>query len=703
MDFETLFSPSSIALIGASREETSVGFSLLKNLLTGTYKGHVYPINPKATEILGAQCYPSINDVSGSVDVAILAVPAPIVQVVSEQAIGKGVKNIIVISAGFREQGDEGKKREDALAQLCASHHVTLIGPNCLGILNPHIGLNASFETVLPKRGNIAFLSQSGALISSLIDIATSRGIGFSKIVSLGNKTQIGEHELLPYLFSDPQTQVILLYAEFLTNAPELISLVRENTKSDHPKAVILLKAGVSAAGQKASSSHTGSLAGSDAAYGAIAEQAGMIRVYSVDEMLSTAQVLSQNPLPRGNQLAIVTNAGGPGIIATDAASLAGLTLASLMGGTEDALRSILPQASHVANPIDVLGDATSQRYEKVLHAVGNDENVHSIISIVTPQSMTDIPETAAVIVRERNAVQKPIVASFMGAPHIEQANSILSLTNVTHIQFPEPAVIALGHAAYFSKKVAEKREVASFDPKPHEEAIRIISELKQKNVDFVDPTSTFRLLSLYGLPTVKSVLTHSPEEAKTVAAGMGEKLVLKIASSDISHKSDVGGVVLNVPPEKVDEAYSLMLETVKGHVPGAQIEGIVVEEMINGTGAEMIVGIKRETGLGTLILVGFGGIYVEVLKDTAVRFAPLLKKDVEEMIGSLKAVKLLRGVRGKPALDEETLANTVMDIANLALCHPEIAELDINPLLVLEKGKGAKVLDARIILSTKN
>jgi acetate---CoA ligase (ADP-forming) len=701
MDFETLFTPQSIALIGASREETSVGFSLLKNLLTGTYKGSVIPINPKATDILGARCYSSIGVVPNPVDTAIIAVPASVVYAVSEQSIAKGIKNLIIISAGFREQGEEGKKREEDLAKLCINHHVTLIGPNCLGILNPHIGLNASFETVLPKKGNIAFLSQSGALISSLIDIATSRGIGFSKIISLGNKTLIGEHELLPYLFTDPQTGVILLYAEFLTQAPELIGLIRENIRSDHPKPVILLKAGVSQAGQKASSSHTGSLAGSDAAYSALTDQSGIIRVSSVDELLSAAQVLSQNPLPLGNSLAIVTNAGGPGIIATDASAAAGLTLSSFSDETKNNLQSILPPASHVANPVDVLGDATSVRYEKVLTAIGNDPQVHSILTIVTPQSMTDIPETAASIVRLRNSIHKPIVATFMGAPHVEQATEIFSLTQVTHIQFPEQGVTALGHAAFFAAEVQKKREVAKNDINASQVVKDKIRELISKNTTLVDTPSVLLVLKEFGLPILKYEYCTNAEEAKVKAKNVGESLAIKIVSSDISHKSDVGGVRLNVSSDTVFDEYTKMLETVKSHAPEGHIEGVLVTEMVKEEGAEMILGIKREKGLGTLIMVGFGGIYVEVLKDTAFRFAPLTKDDAVDMVHSLKAAKLLSGVRGKPALDEEALIDAILKIAMVALSVPEISELDINPLLVKEKGKGAVILDARIVLSS--
>ena len=700
MNFDRIFCPESITLIGASREEKSVGYGLLANLLHGEYEGPIFPVNPHAQEILGTACYTHISDIHHKLDQVIIAVPAAIVQVVAEEAVAAGANSLIVISAGFGEQGADGKKREEQLVELCKKHNVMLVGPNCLGILNPHIGLNASFETVLPKKGNIAFLSQSGALISSLIDIATDRGIGFSKIISLGNKALLGEHDLLPYLFADPQTQVIILYAEFLNDAPGLISILRKNASSPNPKPVVMLKSGVSEAGIKASSSHTGALAGSDAAYQAICRQAGIVRVHSVDELLSAAQVFSQNLLPQGNHVAIVTNAGGPGIIATDESSRAGLFLSMFTPETKEQLQKTLPPASHVANPVDVLGDATSARYEAVLTVVANDPHVDSIVTIVTPQTMTDIPETAAAIIRLKQSTKKPIVATFMGAPNVETGTALLSATNTSHIQFPEQAVMALAHASEFAAFVAKHPTQEHSEPPQNESPIKaVVRSLAKQGVQLMETTTVFDILSTYGVPVVRHALVQSAEQAIQVAPTIGELLACKIVSPQISHKTEAGGVLLNIPEKEAGEAFKTILNNVKRNVPEAQTHGVLLTPMVTGEGLEMIIGLKHEENLGTLIMVGLGGIYVELFRDTSFRFAPLSADDAKEMISELKAFKILQGLRGKLPLDTDVLVKVIQAMSQIAEDMPEIAELDINPLFIQQQGQGALVLDARISL----
>jgi len=701
MNLSSIFCPTSIALIGASRDENSVGYSLFKNLLSPSYKGTVFAVNPKADELLGERVYHSITELPQTPDLAILAIPAAYVKQSIEELAKKGVHSAIVISAGFKEAGDDGKKLEDELVSLCEKEHITLIGPNCLGILNPHIGLNASFETVLPKEGSIAFVSQSGALISSLLDIANSRGIGFSKIVSVGNKAQITEHELLPYLFSDEQTKVIMLYAEVLSDASELIQLLRKNQQSDAPKPVVLLKAGISTAGQKASSSHTGSLAGSDAAYQALVDQAGIIRVKTVNELLSTAHLLASSPLPKGNNLAIVTNAGGPGIIATDEAERTGLALASFNEETKSILREALPRASHVGNPIDVLGDAKSDRYEKALNAAGSDPNVDSIVTIVTPQSMTDIPQTAAVVVHARNRYNKPILASFMGEPIVGEGVDILTISGVPHMQFPEDAILSLSHATEYAHTLKKHySEPIHFDPLPPE-LYSVIEDLQNNHVSLINTETVFSILSQSQIPMVRSAIVQSAEDAKNVAETMKGSVVLKIVSPDISHKTDVGGVLLNVKPEDIEHAFETVLKNVTTHAPQAKTHGVLVSEMIEGDGLELIVGMKREKGLGTLIMVGMGGIYVEILKDAVFRFAPLTREDANEMIDELKAKALLYGFRGSPKRDIGVLVDVLLRISNLVTSVPQILELDINPFFLKTEGQGGVALDARMILET--
>ncbi len=699
MKLEQVFTPKSIALIGASRDEQSVGYGLLKNLLSPSYTGQIFAVNPKAEIVLNTKIYHSIEELPSVPDLAILAIPAPYVQQSIEQLATKGVTSCVIISAGFKEAGEEGKKREDEIVNFCKRKGITMIGPNCLGVLNPHVGLNASFETVLPAKGSIAFVSQSGALISSLLDIANTRGIGFSKIVSVGNKALITEHELLPYLFEDEQTKVILLYAEVLHDAQEFISLLRQNQQSSHPKPVVLLKAGVSTAGQKASSSHTGSLAGSDAAYEALVAQAGIIRVKTVNELLNAAHLLSLSPLPTNNQIAIITNAGGPGIIATDEAERTGLNLASFTEDTKKLLSEALPAASHVSNPVDVLGDATSERYTKALNAAGSDQNVGSIITIVTPQSMTDIPETAQAIVQAHTSFHKPVIGSVMGEPLVEAATKILNENFVPHMQFPEDAVMSLSHSVQYYNILQKKfSPPPSFPPLP-ESATNIVKDLVQNHVKRMNTESLFSLLSQANIPVVQSVIVHNTEDAKKAAEQFKGKVALKIVSPDISHKTDVGGVLLNVDRSNVSQGVETILSNIATNVPQAKTHGILMSEMITGDGVEMIIGIKKEPGLGTLIMLGMGGIYVEIMKDTAFRFAPLTREDAQEMIDSLRSKPLLYGFRGSPKRDIEKLIEVLLLVSNVAVQIPEIVEFDINPFYLRTEGQGGIVLDARISL----
>ncbi|MCX8008142.1 MAG: acetate--CoA ligase family protein [Patescibacteria group bacterium] len=699
MNLDAIFSPQKIALIGASRDERSVGFSLLKNLLSPSYKGTVFPINPHADTLLGKRVFHTIDELPEKPDLAIVAIPAIHVLKTVEELGKKGFPAVLVISAGFKEAGEEGRQRETDLVTVCTTYGTTLIGPNCLGIVNPHLGLNASFETVLPEAGSIAFISQSGALISSLLDIARHREIGFSKVISVGNKAMVSELELLPYLFHDPQTKVILLYSEVLTDAQRIIHIVRENNHADNPKPVILLKAGITPAGQKASSSHTGSLAGSDAAYEALVAQAGIIRVKTINEMLSTASVFTTSRLPRNRNLAIITNAGGPGIIATDEADRIGLHLPLFDNQTEQSLRAVLPQSSHVANPVDVLGDATSSRYEQTIHAVLRDDTIQSVLTIVTPQSMTDIPETAEAIVRAQQTSQKLVVASFMGEPLVKPGVDILARNNVPHMQFPEDAVKAIGHAVRFYEITQKPYRLPNKSYEFPSKIQTIIQSLKTNNVHLVNMETTFTLLSLCGLPLVKSVLVQSAEEAEKEAENFQSAIAMKIVSPDISHKTDVGGVRLRVQKQEAGSVFKEIVQTVSSHVPNARTHGVLMTEMIEGDGIELIVGIKRETGLGTLIMLGVGGIYVEVLRDVVFRFAPLTDYDVQDMIDALKAKQLLYGFRGAKRRDLESLYHVLMILSSLALQIPEIEELDINPLFLREEGQGCVILDARIIL----
>ncbi len=702
MNIDSIFSPKSVALIGASRDERSVGFSIFKNLVTSSYTGNIFGVNPRADTLLEKKIFHDVRELPEIPELAIIAIPSPFVVEQVRLLATIGVRSIIIVSAGFKETGTEGKYREQEIVNICTKYHISLVGPNCLGVVNPHSGLNASFETVIPRAGTLAFVSQSGALISSLLDIATKRELGFSKVISVGNKAMIGEHELLPYLFSDPFTKVILLYAESLTDAKRLIHLVRTNNASEHPKPIILLKAGVTSAGQRASSSHTGSLAGSDVAYQALVEQAGIIRVKTMNEMLSAAAVFATGRLPKSRNIAIVTNAGGPGIIATDEADRIGLTLANLGEKTQESLQTILPKGAHIENPTDILGDAMSDRYEQTLQAIVKDDAVESVVTIVTPQSMTDIPQTAEAIVRVKESTNKLIAASFIGEPLVKPGIDILAAHDVPHAQFPEDAIQAVGHAVHFyeiTKKTYGSHHLPSIDI-PND-VFSLIASLQDHRVHLVNLETTWSILQQCGFPMVTSKLAQSREEAEAIAKMFHGRVAMKIVSPDISHKTDFGGVRLNVHQEDVGRVFEEILEAARFNAPNAKTHGILISEMIEDEGEELILGIQREQHLGTMMMLGAGGIYVELLRDVVFRFIPLTDQDIDEMIESLRIKPLLYGFRGSRKKDLNVLRDIIIKLSYLALQIPAIESIDINPFLLREDGKGGVILDARIVLES--
>lgn len=697
--FNALFYPKSIAIVGASTRIGSVGNDVVKNILEQKFAGKIFPVNPNAKELYGLTCYADISDIPDTIDLAVIVVPAALVPGVLKKAGVKNVKSAIVISAGFKESGPAGQLLETQLQEIAKEHHITLIGPNCLGLLNPEIHLNASFAQLMPAPGSIAFISQSGALCTSVLDYAKSLGIGFSKFVSIGNKACIDEIDLITYLADDPQTKVIMMYEEQLSDAPRFIKTVRNLTTRPGGKPVISLKSGRTMVGASASASHTGALGGDDAMVEAVFRKAGVTRAYSIEELFNYAIAFVHNPLPRGNRYAIITNAGGPGVITTDEASFAGLELAQLEPSTIDNLKKILPPAANTHNPIDVLGDADAARYAGAIENVCADPNVDAALIILTPQTMTQVEATAREIVRIKSACGKPVIASFMGMETVDEGIRQLQKGDVANISFPEYAARSLAALVHFALRT---RLPYSAVIKPESidshAAAEVIQKNKRDHVINLSTTDVRTILESYGLPFLKEIIVRSKDEAVKVATSFQGNVVLKVVSPDIVHKSDVGGVMLDVAPATIGEHYDQMIKTLAEKAPSARIDGILVVEMAQKGGLEFIVGGKRDAALDlATIMVGMGGVYVEVFKDVSFGVVPLTRYAAEMVLGRTKASQILNGVRGQQPLDREALIDSLGRISKLFEDFPDLKELDINPLVVYQKG--VKVLDARIKL----
>lgn len=704
MHLESLFSPKSIAVIGASTKPGTVGNSLTQNLVTSGYGGKVFPVNPKTETLFDLPCYKSIGDIKDEVDLAIIIVPAASVPAVLREVGEKNVPAAIIISSGFKETGAGGLGLENEIIAIAKKYHLALLGPNCLGFLHPKIGLNASFAPRLPLQGSIAFFSQSGALCTALLDLTAGR-LGFSHFVSTGNKAVLGENELLSYLAQDEEAKVLGFYTEGLKDAEKIIGTGQALIARAEAKPVIALKSGTTAEGTAASSSHTGALAGSEAAYDALFKQARMVRAESLEDLLNLLTVFSQNPLPAGNtkRLAIITNAGGLGVLATDAASACGLEIAKLSPETESKLKELFPPAASVKNPVDVLGDAPADRYRMALEMCAADSLVDMLLVIVTPQTVTEAKATAEAIADTKNHSEKPIVAVMSGEASLNEGFAVLAQNKVATLRYPEAAATALSKLAM----VANWRQAplhTSFvqNEIDSDAAEEVIQKVRNDNRTVLYETEVWELLEAYGFPFLESAVATSPESASKAATEFNKPVALKIISPDITHKSDVGGVLLDIQPKDAAEAYEKLMAQVKEHAPEARLEGALVVEMADTGGREIILGMKKEPGLGSLIMVGLGGIYVETFKDVAFRFAPLSQEDATEMVNELKSLPLLTGTRGKAGIDMEYLTSSIGRLSQLIVDFPEIEELDINPLLAFPEAQNFRVLDARVRLAVE-
>lgn len=692
-----LFDPKSIAVIGASQQEGKVGHSVLKNLLHYGYKGKIYPINPKAEEILGVKTYSTIFAMEGEIDLAVVAIPSQFVPTVLKDCVERRIDSVIIISAGFKESGKEGSKLERELVEIIKNSSIRVLGPNCLGVIDTASSLNASFAAGMPSRGNIAFFSQSGALCTAVLDWALEEDVGFSKFISLGNKADIDEVDLLLALADDPETKVILGYLEGIQNGVRFMEVAREVSRK---KPVIINKSGRTQAGARAASSHTGTLTGSETAYEAAFRQCGVIRAETLEALFDYAIAFAYQPLPRGPNLAILTNAGGPGIIAADAAENSILKMASFGEETIGKLRKELPASASIYNPVDVVGDAGADRYEKAMRPLIGDPAVDSLVVILTPQAMTEIKETAEVINKIAPVVSdKPIVSSFMGGLEVKAGIRILRSGKIPNYSYPEHAIAALDAMVKYRKwKEAPSDQTKIFEVNKRK-AEEIFSKAKEKGKANLTPEETREVLSAYGFRLPKRVVTETSREATSAAESVGYPVVMKIISPDILHKSDIGGVKVGISERsQVARSFEDLISNAKRFMPEALILGVAVEEMI-GPGKEVILGSSRDPSFGSLLMFGLGGIYVETLKDVSFRIAPLGLSEVDSMIREIRSYPILKGVRGEEPSDLIAVKEALLRLSQLVTDFPEILEMDINPLMVLAAGKGAVVIDSRLTI----
>ncbi|MGZ5502940.1 MAG: acetate--CoA ligase family protein [Halobacteriota archaeon] len=692
---DDFFFPRSIAVIGASRELGKVGYSVLKNLMDANFQGELVPVNPNADEVLGLKAYPKVK----KVDLAIIVVPASIVPSVLEDSARVGVKASIIISAGFRESGPQGAILETQIREIAKGHSIRIIGPNCLGIISTGANMNASFASEYPSKGNISLISQSGAICTSFLDWAANESLGFDKLVSVGNKADVAEAELLEYIAHDPSTNVVALYVEGIDNGREFMRVAKEVSRMTP---LVVLKAGRTDVGAKAASSHTGALAGSDTAYDAAFKQSGIIRVNSIDELFDTVKAFSRCPIPKSSGMAIITNAGGLGVLASDAAVELKVPLANFTRETIIALRSALTRESNIYNPVDILGDAKPQRYVDTLKTVLADQNVGLVIVLLTPQAMTEPIETAGLLNKLALQSSKPILTSFLGGKELTKSRDKLKKGKIANFTSPETAVRAASNLIRF-REIATSEEVESMPLRGAGQksgALLQIQRVQAEGRTSLTEEEGMNVLRAYGIKTPKDKIVTSRENVIRAAREIGYPVVLKVNSTDISHKTDVGGVITGISTDKAaNNAFDQIYANINKRMPQALIEGVAVQEMVQGV--EVIIGVTRDPQFGPFVTFGLGGVYVEVLRDVSHRLAPITLAEAKKMISEIKSYPILLGTRGRKALDIDAIARTLVCVSRISQDFKEIQEIEINPLMVQEAGCIA--VDALVVIDRKD
>ncbi|QKY21819.1 acetate--CoA ligase family protein (plasmid) [Halolamina sp. CBA1230] len=687
-----LFAPERVAVIGATERSGSIGAAIVRNL--DDFTGEVVPVNPSRDTVFGRQCYPDVASVPGEVDLAVVVVPPSIAVDAVREAGEAGVTNVVVVTAGFSETGPEGAQREQELRAVAAEYDLALVGPNSLGVLSTPANLNATFGPSNALPGSLSFMSQSGAFITAVLDWANDQGIGFKDVVSLGNKAVLDESDFLAHWQDDPATNVILGYLEGVEDGREFIDTAREVTR-DTP--VVVVKSGRTEAGAEAASSHTGTIAGSEAAYEAAFEQAGVVRAENVQELFDYARSLDGLPMPESDRVGVVTNAGGPGVMATDAVGDSRLGMASFTDGTLSTLEETMPEEANIYNPVDVIGDADIERFETALDAVLADENVGCAIVISAPTAVVDYEELAAAIAERQADHDKPIVACLMGGQRAEPAAEILGEAGIPNYFDPARAVDSLDALAVQRDVESRTYEApASFDV-DEERAREILTDAADRGATRLG-VEAMDLLDAYGLPTPDSAIVDDPAAAESAAESIAGDVVMKIVSPDILHKSDIGGVAVGVAQADVADTYETLVTRARNYQPDATLLGVQVQEMVDTeAGTETILGMNRDPQFGPLLLFGLGGIFVEVLEDTSVRIAPVSDREAGEMVDELDSAPLLRGARGRQSADEAAIREAIGRLSQLVTDFDAILELDVNPLLAT--ADGVQALDVRLTI----
>lgn len=687
------FESQGVAIIGASKKPKKLSFGIVKNLTLYGYKGEIYPVNPKEDEILGLRCYPNILSVPDPLDLAVIILPASSILPIVEDCNKRGIKAITVISGGFKELGPEGEELEQKLVRFVKENNIRMVGPNCVGTMSLHTGLNTTFISGVPDTGGIGFLSQSGAVLGGVVDYVKGKGIGFSHFLSLGNEADVTETDMIEYLGDDPHTKVITAYVEQIQDGQKFISVAKNVTRK---KPIVLLKAGRTSAGARAVSSHTGSLAGSHAAYQAAFLQSGVVEVQAVNDLFDVSQAFALQNLPKGNRVAILTNSGGPAALLSDSLANNGFFIADLSQKTMDELKKVLNPSAQVANPVDMLGGAEPHEYDIAMKLLIEDPQVDVVVPILVPQALVNPVEVAEMIAKNAESTTKTVIACFMGDSLVQEPRKLLHSRNVPMVVFPESAGIILGamkgYAAWMDH---ELEEVVTFRNPNRDLAKQSLSKINENKTLGEDLTRM--LLQAYQIPVVRGNVANDPVSAGEVAREIGFPVVMKINSPDILHKSDLGGIRLGLSSKaEVMKAYDEMFDSIRQKIHDARLEGVLIEAMAP-KGNEVIIGMKRDPGFGAMMMFGFGGIFVELFKDVSFRVAPLTRLDAEDMVLSTKAGKLLQGYRGEKEKDIEAIVDVILKLSQIAIDYPEIEEIEINPLLVLEKGVLA--LDGRAIL----
>ncbi|MDH5021145.1 acetate--CoA ligase family protein [Halobacterium rubrum] len=686
-----LFAPERVAVVGATDREGSIGRAIVDNL--GDFDGEVVAVNPGRDEVLGYTCYPDLGE-APAVDLAVVVVPPSIVVDAVRDAGEAGVRNVVVITAGFSETGGEGADRERELVEAAEEYDLNLVGPNSLGVLSTPTGLNATFGPSNALDGNLSFMSQSGAFITAVLDWANDQGIGFKDVASLGNKAVLGETDFMRAWGDDPETNVILGYLEGIDDGREFIDAAREVT-TETPAVVV--KSGRTEAGAQAASSHTGTIAGSEAAYEAGFQQAGVVRAENVQELFDFARALDGLPMPDSENVAVVTNAGGPGVMATDAVGDSRLSMASFQDETLDALDESLPDEANVYNPVDVIGDAELDRFRSAIDTVLADDNVGCALVLSAPTAVIDYAELGEAVVDLQAEHDKPVVTCLMGGERTDRAAGVLREAGIPNYFDPARAIGSLDALAVQREVQARDYQAPTEFDVDREAAREILEDAADRGATRLG-VEAMDLLDAYGIPTPEGDVVDDPADARWVANDIEGDVVMKIVSPDILHKSDIGGVKVGVSDEDVADAYEDLVTRAKNYQPDATILGVQVQEMVDvDAGTETILGMNRDPQFGPLLLFGLGGIFVEILEDTSVRVAPVSDREAGEMIDDLDSAPLLRGARGRDPADEAAITESIQRLSQLVTDFPAILELDVNPLLAT--GDGATALDVRLTI----